>query len=57
MPGRRKSMRFWRSCKAYGWILGIAAAFACLIIGSMQGQFLVIWQKAAMICLECIGIG
>lgn len=57
MPGRRKSMRFWKSCKAYGWILGIAAAFACLIIGNIQGQFLVIWQKAAMICLECIGIG
>ena len=28
-----------------------------LVIGIVQGQFAVIWQKAVMICLECIGIG
>ena len=26
-------------------------------LGAMQGQFSVIWQKAVMICLECIGLG
>ena len=29
----------------------------CIGIGLMQGDFTVIWQKAVMICLECIGIG
>ncbi|MCI9096002.1 MAG: thioredoxin [Lachnospiraceae bacterium] len=26
-------------------------------IGALEGQFSVIYKKAVMICLECIGIG
>lgn len=50
-------MGFWRNCKSRAWILGILAGALFLGIGAMQGQFAVIWKKAVMICLECIGIG
>lgn len=36
--------------------LAVAAA-AMLISGYVWGDPVVIWQKAANICLECIGIG
>ncbi len=26
-------------------------------IGAARGELTVIWQKAVMICMECIGIG
>ena len=48
-------MNFWRDRRA--WILGVLAGAAFLGIGAAQGQFVVIWKKAVMICLECIGIG
>ena len=59
-------MRFWNnriprgkrtkhaSC---GWIIGTLAGIAFLAAGGITGQFTSIWQKAVMICLECIGIG
>lgn len=62
-------MRFWKSDKedgrmpvgsrigAYGWIPGVLLGILFLGIGAAQGQFAVIWRKAVMICLECIGIG
>ena len=31
--------------------------FVFLAAGAFHGQFAVIWKKAVMICLECIGIG
>jgi len=34
-----------------------AAALATMVSGYLWGDPLVIWQKAAMICLECIGVG
>lgn len=40
-----------------GWLLGVLAGLVFLGIGIWEGQFLVIWRKAVMICLECIGIG
>lgn len=50
-------MRFWKKCKAYAWAWGLAAGVLFLCIGAAQGQFAVIWKKAVLICMECIGIG
>lgn len=50
-------MNFWNNFKRYMWILGALAGALFLGIGALQGQFSVIWNKAVMICLECIGIG
>lgn len=48
-------MNFWKNSNRYIW--GVLAGALFLGIGAVQGQFAVIWKKAAMICLECIGIG
>ncbi len=50
-------MDFWKKLKPHAWILGFLAGAAFLATGASQGQFAVIWKKAVMICLECIGIG
>ena len=50
-------MRFWRDCKRYAWTLGALIGVLLLGLGASQGQLDVIWKKAVMICLECIGIG
>ncbi len=50
-------MDFWKICKAHAWILGVLTGAVFLAAGAFQGQFAVIWKKAVMICLECIGIG
>lgn len=50
-------MRFWKSNKIPVWLLGTLAGILFLGVGIMQGQFEVIWRKAVMICMECIGIG
>ena len=49
-------MNFWRKRDTYIWILGALTGAACLMVGAAQGQLEVIWRKAVMICLECIGI-
>lgn len=40
-----------------GWLPGLLAGAAFLYIGAVRGELAVIWQKAVMICMECIGIG
>lgn len=50
-------MDFWKRCKSHGWIAGTALGLLFLLLGAFLGQFQVIWQKAVLICLECIGIG
>nr|WP_326153519.1 CD1871A family CXXC motif-containing protein [uncultured Oscillibacter sp.] len=50
-------MNFWKNSKRYAWVLGALAGTLFLGAGALQGQFAVIWRKAVMICLECIGIG
>ena len=50
-------MRFWKNSREYGWAAGVLTGILFLGIGVAQGQFAVIWRKAVMICLECIGIG
>lgn len=39
------------------WILGVTAGIIFLAAGFYTGQFQQMFQKAVMICLECIGIG
>lgn len=50
-------MHFWNHDHPHLWLYGILAAVFCFLTGLTSGQFTVIWQKAVMICLECIGIG
>ncbi len=50
-------MSFWAKMKRHLWILGLLLGLLCFALGIFYGQFSVIWQKAVMICLECIGIG
>ena len=50
-------MSFWQRNKRRAWVLGVLAGALFLVVGALQGQFAVIWKKAVMICLECIGIG
>ncbi len=50
-------MSFWKNHNVRAWAWGVLAGAVLLAIGAVQGQLSVIWQKAVMICLECIGIG
>lgn len=50
-------MHFWKNNSSYFWVYGLLMGIFCFIAGLSEGQFTVIWQKAIMICLECIGIG
>lgn len=49
-------MNFWKR-NSRAWALGALAGALFLGLGAAQGQLDVIWKKAVMICLECIGIG
>lgn len=50
-------MSFWGKNRRYVWIIGMAAGILFLGIGAVCGQMDVIYKKAVMICMECIGIG
>ncbi len=39
------------------WTAGVIIGVVFLIFGIINDQFTDIFRKAAMICLECIGIG
>ena len=41
----------------FPWVFGVLVGILFLGIGILQGQSVVIWKKAVMICMECIGIG
>ncbi len=55
-------MSFWQK-KSNGirklplWAVGLGLGVLCMVIGFYEEQFQDIYQKAVMICLECIGIG
>ena len=50
-------MGIWRSCNRRGWLLGAGLGLLFLAAGFLLGQPSVVWQKAVMICMECIGLG
>lgn len=50
-------MHFWKNNKQPAWLWGTLIGILFLGIGIAQDQFAVIWRKAVMICMECIGIG
>ena len=39
------------------WSIGIVAGVIFIVLGVVNDQFIEIYRKAVMICLECIGIG
>ena len=39
------------------WAVGFTAGVLFLAMGAVRGEYGVIFRKAVMICLECIGIG
>lgn len=43
--------------KLPAWLWGTVLGLFFLVLGSFYGQFDVLWRKAVMICMECIGIG
>lgn len=50
-------MGFWKNSKQTAWLLGVIMGILFLGLGIALNQFSVIWRKAVMICMECIGIG
>ena len=54
---RQSSGKPWQRRKEYAWAAGVLAGALLLVAGAAQGQLAVVWKKAVMICLECIGIG
>ena len=39
------------------WSIGVSLGIVFLVLGGFGDQFIEIYRKAVMICLECIGIG
>jgi hypothetical protein len=54
---RRNRQYTLGGAKRTGWLWGMLTGLMLLGIGALEGQFSVIYKKAVMICLECIGIG
>ena len=50
-------MNIWEKNKKYGWLYGTVLGILFLGVGALQGHLADMWQKAVMICMECIGIG
>ena len=50
-------MHFWRRNRRSAWLWGMLAGILLLCIGGAEDQLAVMWRKAVMICMECIGIG
>jgi len=52
-------MDFWKkwNSRVPSWMLGVVLGVCLLIAGAFHDQFVDIYRKAVMICLECIGIG
>lgn len=50
-------MDCWKKSKKHAWLWGVFAGILLIAAGTITGQAAIIWRKAVMICLECIGIG
>ena len=55
-------MNFWQRLNSSArkmpvWSIGLAIGMLFLVVGFFEEQFVDIYRKAVMICLECIGIG
>lgn len=50
-------MSFWKNNKRTAWLWGLLLGIVFLNIGMFKGQLDIIWRKATMICMECIGVG
>lgn len=55
-------MTFWQKMNSVKkriplWSVGLCIGVLFLVIGAYKEQFTDLYQKAVMICLECIGIG
>ena len=48
---------WWKWNRVPFWFIGVAIGLIFLGIGLYEKQFVDIYRKAVMICLECIGIG
>ena len=58
MPERRRSLLMPKSRTLFlVRLMLLALACSLIAIGLIQGEALVVLQKAVKICLECIGIG
>ena len=54
---RRNRQYTLGGAKRTGSLRAMLTARMLLGIGALEGQYSVIYKKAVMICLECIGIG
>lgn len=43
--------------RRYVTVIVILASLAVLVAGLIIGDTAAVWQRAATVCLECIGIG
>lgn len=55
-------MNFWQKWNSVtkripAWGVGVGIGVLFLMIGAYEEQLKDLYQKAVMICLECIGIG
>lgn len=50
-------MGFWKICRQNKWLWGMLAGAVLLGVGAGCGELAAIWEKAVMICMECIGLG
>lgn len=39
------------------WSIGVGIGILFLVFGFVENQFVEIYRKAVMICMECIGLG
>ncbi len=50
-------MKCLKKSRRFGWLAGVFVGLLFIGFGAYSGQLEVIWRKAVMICMECIGLG
>jgi len=46
-----------QTAKRWAGIILAAAGLCLMLYGIGRGQMMDVWQKAARVCMECIGLG